>query len=499
MNAAVGLVMLPLLAAVIVFVGRQRVLPWLPWVMIVVMLANLSQLVEIVTLEGVQRYTIAGWGAPLGIDWYVDGLTALMLVMTTLVGSGISIYANFYFHGATDARKQEQHILFWALWLVLWAGLNALFLSADFFNLYVTLEILTLAAVPLIILSGNATALQAGIRYLLIALFASLLYLLGVGFLYGTYGSLDIELVSQAMQPNFVTWLALGLILLGLITKSALFPMHFWLPPAHANAPAPISALLSALVVKSTFYVAVRVWFMLPDGFPLMLAGQLIGLLGVGGILWGSLQALRQTRLKLIVAYSTVAQLGYLFLLFPLAGNLTHSGEVMAWNGGIYQAFSHAFAKAAMFLAAGNVLHALATDRLDQLKGLAQHYPLTVFGFALSGVTIMAMPPSGGFIAKWLLLNSAFSSGQWFYAMVMLMGGLLAAMYVFKVLGYTFLAPKEGDAAMHPEQLHRLPIFMEVLPLLLASVALILGIITVPALELLAIGAPFDPNFGVLP
>ena len=168
---------------------------------------------------------------------------------------------------------------------------------------------------------ASATALTAALRYLFVSLSASLFYLLGVGLVYGQCATVDLPSLAAQAQPGPTLWVALALMTGGLIAKAALFPMHFWLPPAHANAPAPVSALLSALVVKGSFYILLRLWF---EAFPALLTpavAQLFGLLGAAAILWGSVNALFQTRLKLLIAYSTVAQLGYLFLLFPLAAS----------------------------------------------------------------------------------------------------------------------------------------------------------------------------------
>jgi formate hydrogenlyase subunit 3/multisubunit Na+/H+ antiporter MnhD subunit len=146
-------------------------------------------------------------------------------------------------------------------------------------------------------------------RYLLVSLLGSLAYLLGVALLYHTFGSVDIALLAEQMEPSPAVWAAMGLMSAGLLLKTALFPLHFWLPPAHASAPAPVSALLSALVVKASFYILLRLWL---EIFPLTNSalGQLLGLLGAAAVLWGGLQALRQTQLKMLIAYSTVSQLG---------------------------------------------------------------------------------------------------------------------------------------------------------------------------------------------
>jgi multicomponent Na+:H+ antiporter subunit D len=177
-----------------------------------------------------------------------------------------------------------------------------------------------------------------------------------------------------------------------------------------------------------------------------------------------------------------VAQIGYLFLLFPLV-ETPLPGETV-WNsppmqGAVYHVFSHAFAKASMFLAAGNVLHFLGHDRIADLDGVEQHIPVTFYAFGLSGITLMGLPPSGGFIAKWLMLEAAWKGGHWVLALVLIGGGLLAAAYVFKVYKRAFIA-KPMDVQNRP-----LPFYLEVIPLLLAVVSAALGVFAVPPLALL--------------
>jgi len=424
--------------------------------------------------NGVYYHHVGGWGAPLGIDLYADGLSLLMLTATALVGFGVSLYSTGYF-------KPEKAVHFWPLWLFLLAALNALFLSADIFNLYVTLEMMGLAAVSLTALTGSREALSGAMRYLLATLLGSLAYLLGVALLYHGFGTVDITLLGQRVEATPYLWAALGLISAGLLLKTALFPLHFWLPPAHASAPAPVSGVLSALVVKASFYILLRLWL---EIFEPIVDGEgtetLFGLLGVAAILYGSVQALRQTRLKLLIAYSTVAQIGYLFLAFPLAA----AAGVTAWSAVVYLAISHALAKAAMFMAAGNLLQFGGHDRITGLDRVVQRLPLTAGAFALAGVSIMGLPPSGGFIGKWLLLEAALTQGRWDLVAVMILGGLLAAGYIFKVLGHTF------TQAEVTHQSTAVPAGMEWAALLLAVGAILLGFLAVPLLTLVGIGDP---------
>jgi multicomponent Na+:H+ antiporter subunit D len=421
---------------------------------------------------GLRPYPVGGWGAPLGIELRADGLSLLMLAMAATVGSFVSLYAAGYF-----SRGRAGSDGFWPLWWLLWAALNALFLSADLFNLYVTLELVSLGAVGLVALTGGRDALAAGLRYLLAALAGSLAYLMGVALLYGAYGTLALEALAGLVRPGPAEAVAASLITVGLLLKTALFPLHFWLPPAHGSAAPPVSALLSGLVVKASFYLLLRLAF---EVFPAVLTpayAQGLGALGAVAILWGAWLAFRQVKLKRLIAWSTVAQIGYLFLAFPLA--LAPTGAAAAWSGGVYQALSHAAAKAALFLAAGAMLQVTGEERVEHLAGVGRHLPVSLFAFALAGVSLMGLPPSGGFIAKWLLLEAALAGGQWWWAGVLVAGSLATAAYVFRVLHRCFLPPPE-DAVFHP-----VPGVMPLAALCLAGIALLLGLAAVYPLGLL--------------
>lgn len=390
-------------------------------------------------------YLLGGWAPPLGIALRADGLALVMIPAIAVVILGIGVYARADFATPPGVRETRAPLVFWTLLLAIWGSLNLVFVSGDLFTLYVALEFLTFAAVPLVSLDGRAETLRAALRYLLYALLGSVFYLLGAVLLYGAYGTLDIELLGELVRPEPATLAAAAFMTVGLLAKTALFPLHLWLPPAHAGAPAAASAVLSGLVIKGSWFLIVRVWF---DVFPALVtapSAQLLAALGAAAILVGNVVALRQERLKLLVAYSTVAQIGYLFLMFPLAFDagtaaLERGG---ALTGGMLQAISHATAKAAMFMAAGLIYQALGHDRIAGLAGIARALPMSVLTFALAGVALMGLPPSGAYVAKKLLLDAAAGTGQWWWAFVMEAGALLTASYVVLVLAHA-LWPADG-------------------------------------------------------
>jgi formate hydrogenlyase subunit 3/multisubunit Na+/H+ antiporter MnhD subunit len=433
---------------------------------------------ELLSLGG-RRHAVGGWGAPLGIDLAVDGLSMTMLLLTQVLAFAVFIYARAYFTDRSadgDGHGARNH--FWPLAGFLLAAMNALYLSADLFNLYVTLELLGLAAVGLVAAGGNAAQVSAALRYLLVSLLASGAYLLGVALIYGSYGTVALSaLPLMSADAPLAVALAAALMGIALLLKTALFPFHFWLPPAHGGAPAPVSALLSALVVKATFYLFLRLGLGL-----FALLGEAIawlpGLLGSAAIFWGSWQALRAQRLKMLVAYSTVAQLGYLFLIFPLL-----APDGLALQAGVMQALSHGLAKAAMFMTAGVFLQVTGRDAVADLAGAAGRLPVTLFAFGLAGVTLMGLPPSGGFLAKWLLIDAALTQGQWGWAAVVIAGGLLTALYVFRVVRQAF-ASTEATPPLAP-----VPRTLEWTAFALAAASVLLGLRGMEVLHLLDVGA----------
>jgi multicomponent Na+:H+ antiporter subunit D len=431
-----------------------------------------------VSASGALVYPIGGWGAPLGIDLHADGLATLMLLLTQTVALPLAFYARAYF-----VVHPEGNAWFWPLNGYLLGAMNALFLSADLFNIYVTLELVGLAAVGLVAVAGGRTPVTAAMRYLVATLLGSGAYLAGVALLYGTYGTVSLALLTPMVAQHAPPAVAMAgaLMLVGLLLKTALFPFHYWLPPAHGGAPAPVSALLSALVIKATFYLIMRLWQTPFEPLTNSALAQLLGLLGAVAILWGSLRALQQVRLKMLVAYSTVAQIGYLFLLFPLITDTPEAAAHSATQGVVMQVLAHGLAKAAMFGAAGAMVLSMERDDINHLGGVSSRLPLSLFAFGLSGVTLMGLPPSSGFLAKWLLIDGAIGSNQWGWIIVMIIGGLLTAAYVFKVLLHAFLQVEPNTT------FRRLPRALEWAPLLLALASLALGLRATEMMDLIGV------------
>jgi multicomponent Na+:H+ antiporter subunit D len=500
MSAALSAsVAVPLLGALAALVAGRRAVPWIALTSSAVSFALAVVLAVAVTRDGVVETALGGWDAPVGIVLRADGLTAGIVLLVAVVGTAITVAAAGDLGPARGAWAR--HDAFWPRWLMLWASLVALTAARDIFSVYVALELMTLAAVGLIIVGSGRAALLGAQGYLLAAWLGATAYLLGVALVYADAGVLDMVALSSLSDESPAMRVALALMTAGLLLKAALVPLHFWLPRAHASAPPPASAALSGLVVTGAFVVLLRLWSEAMAGTVQQAGATLIGALGVAAILWGGVLALRQTSLKRMVAYSTVAQIGYLFLLIPMAAlPLARDGAptratLDAWTGGTYYAVAHGVAKAALFLAAGCMVWAVGADRIGAMRGLSSRMPMVTAAFAIAGVALVGLPPTGGFVAKWYLISGAIRGGEPWWALAVLGGSLLTAGYVLMVVRVMFARPEAGDAACAP--LHA-PRTMQVAALALALVCLLIGLRPEEGIELLAVGIPQPADPAVI-
>ena len=475
---------LPLGATLIAFVlggqAASRVARGALWLWLAIAVAIVA---AVITQGAGISYQIGGFAPPIGIALTADGLAAAMLLAAAIILVAAGLFGRAAYPAPSWDKGGRAAYAYWCLLPALAASLAVAFLARDLFSLFVALEMLTFTALALACLDGRPSQFKAELRYLLFALLGSVLYLLGCALFYGAYGTLDIGLLAGNTRADAPTRLAGALMTVGLLAKMAVFPLHFWLPPAHAGAPPVGSALLSGLVVKGAFVLLVRLWFWVLPGPPVA-GAELLATFGAAAILVGSVVALRQERLKALIAYSTVAQIGYLFLMFPLLMAGDPDAATRAWMGGMLQAVSHALAKAAMFLAAGLIVQSIGEDRVAGLCGAARATPLAVLAIAIGGLSLMGVPPSGGFTAKWMLLRASVDTGQWWWSLVILAGGLLTGGYVYRLVAAA-LAPAPAGAAPRP-----VPRMQEGAVLVLALLSMVLGLLPLSMLGMAQIGQP---------
>lgn len=420
-----------------------------------------------------QTLALGGWAPPLGLGWRLDAVSQALIALVAWVGAWVSLYA--WWDHALSPR-------FWGLWLGAWAAMNALLMTADVFHLYVTLELLGVAAVAMVALTPGWAGANAAFRYLLVSLSGSMLFLLGVALLYGRYGVLDMVALAQAMQLDGASALALALMTVGLMAKTAVLPLHAWLPHAHAQAQTAVSALLSALVVKAGLYALARLWlevFAPITTGPNNQAWWLWAVVGSVAIFWGGYQALRASHLKALVAWSTVAQIGGLVLALGLmlqaSGSLSKTAMTALWWAWVWLVAAHALAKAAWFLAAGTVKKRAGTPELAQMALALQHSPVSVFAFALGLVSLAGLPLSMGFLGKWWWLALAWEHQAWWFMGVSLLGSLLTLAYGWRILNLA-VSGKQGakqgpKALLPPPSLQTVPVRLDAVALVLAALS----------------------------
>lgn len=389
-----------------------------------------------------QEMLLGGWESGLAIRLELTALSALLLLFTALIHGLVALYAQFSRAGTGYA--------YWPLSCLLHGTLAALWLSADLFNLYVTLELLGLVSLALLVKSGQR-AWRPALNYLLLSLAGALCYLLGVALLYGQYGVLDLQLLAEMVRNDGLTRVALALMTGGLMLKAALWPLHGWLPAAHASAPTAVSALLSALVVKGPLFILWRLWSELAPEDLALRAGPLFAMTGIAALLGGGYSALRSPYIKTIVAYSTVAQLGYAMMAL---------GLLLFWQDPRMHialwlfVIAHGLAKTSLFMAAGEIQNTLGTRRISGLRGATQTAPVAMFAFSVAGGSLIGLPPSGGFLAKWVLLAPLLEDPwRWPWAVGILLGTLMSAAYVFRAVIMSFDRVHVEHSDLNPDRL----------------------------------------------
>lgn len=417
--------------------------------------------------QGPYSYYPGGHGAPLGIELAADWITVFMQLTINLVGLIILIYgrASLAEEIGIKAEKWSYSIFF-----LLMAALNGLAMAYDLFNIYVFTEIGTLAACALVAIKPRKLCVEAALKYLILSALGSGLVLLGIGLLYMATGYLNIGAVARALPGAFAAYpwnviVALSMFIVGFGIKSALFPLHLWLPDAHSSAPTPSSAILSGLVLKAYVLVLARIIFQVygVELFSRVPIPEVVLLLATLGTFAGSLLAIGQRDIKRMLAYSSVAQVSYIFLGLAL---VTKNGVV----GGLLHVFNHAVMKAMLFLAAGALIHKTQIRKIEDLAGIGYRMPLTMAVFSIGALSMVGIPGFSGFISKFYLALGALDAGKPFYVAVILLSSLLNAVYYFPIVVRAFFG--QGRRKFNWDGLSR----AMVLPMVvLAGLTLIFG------------------------
>ena len=435
-----------------------------------------------VLAHGTWRYDMGGWPPPWGIEYVVDALSGVMAVLVSFVAVATAIHMRPLARrdrGVDAAAPAALHAL-------LAAGLLGIVLTGDAFNLYVFLEISSLSAYALLS-TGGSRSLVAVFRYVLVGTIAASFYLLGLGYLYALTGTLnmaDLAARLPGVADTVPAGVGLGLIVVGLAVKVALFPLHGWLPDAYTYAPPSVAAFVASAMSKVGAYALLRLLFFV---FGAGSAGQVLDLLAVVAafaMVAGSAMAVLQRDVRRMLAYSSVGHMGYIVLGLGL-------GNAAGLVGAVLHALNHAAMKACLFMATGNVLLRARTVSLGDWAGAGRRFPLTLAAFSVAAVSMIGLPPTGGFFSKWYLVQGALERGSWPYVAAIVASSLLTAVYMFRVMETVYLrgpadeaAEPRDEAADGPVDGPRdAPAAMVAPVLVLAAAVLALGIFNQPLVE----------------
>ncbi|MGA7489388.1 MAG: monovalent cation/H+ antiporter subunit D family protein [Xanthobacteraceae bacterium] len=424
------------------------------WMMPIIAGAMLWQVLQ----AGPISYAMGGWPPPWGIEYRVDALNGFVLMLISTIGAVIMPFAHRSVAFEIDQGRQAW---FYCMYLLCLAGLLGVTITGDAFNAFVFLEISSLSTYVLIALGQDRRALLAAFQYLIMGTVGATFYVIGVGLLYLLTGSLNMADIAARLGPAWAdqsraVLAALAFVSVGVCLKLALFPLHAWLPNAYTYAPSWTTAFLSASATKVAIYLLIRFYFSIfgvAIDFHALPVAKIIIVLSVAAMFVASFVAVFESNLKRMLAYSSVAQIGYITLGVGLANQA-------GLTGGLVHVANHAIMKAALFLAVGAIFYRARTVELQQLAGIGRKMPLTVAAFTVAGFGLVGTPGTVGFISKWYLAVGALDNGWWALVFLIVASSLIALVYVGRVLEVAWLrAPsKEIADASDPPPSMLLPI-----------------------------------------
>jgi len=468
------LLVVPLLAAPVCVVLYRARPAWafataVGWLMLAVSAALLARVLE----EGVVSYALGGWAPPWGIEYRADIANAFVALVVSAVNAVVLTYAR----DSVEREVEPDRIsLFYTAWLLCVAGLLGITLTGDAFNLFVFLEISSLASYTLISLSRDRRGLTAAFQYLVMGTVGATFILIGVGLMYGMTGTLNMHDLAQRLPEVAGTRTikaAFAFLVVGIGIKMALFPLHAWLPNAYAYAPSAVTAFLAATATKVAVYVWLRFFFTVygtPFSFSEMQIDWVLGPLALVGIFFGSVVATWQSDVKRLLAYSSIAQIGYMALGISFV-------SVSGVTASLVHIFNHAAMKGALFLALGCVVYRLGSARIESMAGLGQRMPLTMAAFVICGLSLVGVPLTAGFISKWYLIFAALERGLWVVALMVVAASLIALVYIWRVVEVAYFRPAP-EAAVNGDTPREAPLSLLIPTWALVAATVYFGIDT---------------------
>jgi len=417
---------------------------------------------------GVLVYKVGGWVPPFGICMVLDGLSAFMLVTVNLIAFFVCIYSLSYMEKYTDKPK------FFTLFFLMLTGMNGLIATGDLFNLYVFLEIASIASYALVAFGTEAEELEASFKYAIMGSIASSFIFIGIAFLYSYTSTLNMADMAGILSAKPDTWVisfVTVLFLMGFGLKAALVPFHAWLPDAHPAAPASISAMLSGVLIKALgVYAMIRILFNVIG----MTSAYLTTLMFLGALsmLVAVILALSQWDLKRLLAYHSISQIGYVILGIGL-------GTPLGILGGLFHLFNHSVFKSLLFLNSGAIDYSADTRDLKEMSGLKEKMPVTAATNLVASMSIAGIPPFNGFFSKLIIIFACIQKGHMGYALAAVIGSILTLASFMKVQKYAFL----GELKEKYKDIKEVPFFMKFAMVGLAVICIVGGLLLLPPLK----------------
>ncbi len=432
------------------------------------------------TQVGEFSYYMGGWPPPWGIELKINLIRAYMLIVVLAVSLWIMVYA---LKDLEHELKTDVLGWYYTLYALVVASMAGMALTNDLFNLFVLMEICAISACAIISIKEDRACLEASFKYLILSAMGTGCFLLGVAMVYMVTGHMNYDLVNEYLPvaveqyPNNM-FAASALFIVAFGTKAALFPLHVWLPDAHASAPSPSSAMLSGLVIKIYAFGLFIVFYQifprsLLDSIPL---NEIILWLSSMGIMFGSIFAMVQVDLKKMLAYSSIGQIGYVFLGIGL-------DDTIAMTGGFYHLLVHAIMKSMLFMCAGVIIYTTGIRQIKQLGGIGQVLPITMIAFTIGSASMIGIPGTGGLISKWYLALGALEIGRPIFVVIILASSLLNAIYYMPIIVNAFMQQEEFayEVKAVPRQM--------LIPLIIGMIAIVfLGVFSRPVIVLLENG-----------
>ncbi len=437
-------VVIPLLAAPMCVLTTKPRFAWaLATLVGFITLAVSIALLVIVLNHGVLSYALGGWAAPWGIEYRIDALNVVVLFIIAAVNAVALMFAR---DSVAKEVESDRIYLFYTAWLLCVTGLLGITITGDAFNLFVFLEISSLSTYVLVSLGRNKHALLAAFRYLVIGTIGATFILIAVGLLYMMTGTLNMQDLAERLPAVLETRtikVAFAFFIIGVAIKMALFPLHVWLPNAYTYAPTAATILLAATATKAAVYVLLRVLFgifgveFVTD---VMRVDMFLIPLALIAVFSGSIVAVYQNDVNRLLAYSSVAQIGYMVIGAGFA-------SVLGITAALTHVFNHALMKGALFMAVGCVIYRTGGAALENFRGLGKSMPLTMAAFVAGGLSLVGVPLTAGFVSKWYLVLAALQGDTWFVVALVLIGSLIALIYIWRVVEAAYFLPASGKNA----------------------------------------------------